>query len=44
MFTFMKFRGDIYDIHEKKIIFISNASWEILNRTFFSRLSRYNGG
>ena len=43
-FTFMKFCGDYYDIHEKKIIFISNASWEILNRTFFSRLSRYNGG
>ena len=44
IFTFMKFRGDYYDIHEKKIIFISNASWEILNRTFFSRISRYNGG
>ena len=43
-FTFMKFRRDYYDIHEKKIFFISNASWEILNRTFFSRLSRYNGG
>ena len=43
-FTFMKFLGDYYDIHEKKIIFISNASWEILNRTFFSRISRYNGG
>ena len=43
-FTFMKFRGDYYDIHENKIIFISNASWEILNRTFFSRVSRYNGG
>ena len=39
--TFMKFRADYYDIHDKKIIFISN---EILNRTFFSRLSRYNGG
>ena len=34
-FTFMKFHGDYYDILEKKIIFISNASWEILNRTFF---------
>ena len=33
--TFMKFCGDYYDIHENKIIFISNASWEILNRTFF---------
>ena len=43
-FTFMKFRGDYHDIHEKKIIFISNASWEILNRTFFSSISRYNGG
>ena len=43
IFTFMKFCGDYYDIHEKKI-FISNASWEILNRTFFSRISRYNGG
>ena len=32
----MKFRGDYYDIHEKKIIFISNASWEILNRTFLA--------
>ena len=40
----MKFRGDNYDIHEKKIIFISNALWEILNRTFFSRISRYNVG
>ena len=40
----MKFHGDYYDIHEKKIIVISNASWEILNRTFFSRLSRYSGG
>ena len=28
-FTFMKFYGDYYDIHEKKIIFISNAPWEI---------------
>ena len=35
---------DYYDIHEKKIICISNASWEILDRTFFSRISRYNGG
>ena len=29
IFTFMKFRGDYYDIHEKKIIVISNSSWEI---------------
>ena len=36
VFTFMKLRGDYYDIHEKKIIFISNASWEILNRTFLA--------
>ena len=39
--TFMKFRGDYCDIHEKKIIVISNALWEILN---FSRISRYNEG
>ena len=32
--TFMKFCGDYYDIHENKIIFISDASWEILNRMF----------
>ena len=25
-------------------IIISNASWEILNRTFFNRISKYNGG
>ena len=43
-FTFMKFRGDNFDIHEKIIIVISNASWEILNRTFFSKIPRYNGG
>ena len=36
IFTFMKFRVDYYDIHEKKIIFISNVSWEILNRTFLA--------
>ena len=41
--TFIKFCGDYYDIHEKKIIFISNASWEILKRTFFNRISKYNG-
>ena len=23
---------------------ISNASWEILNRSFFNRISKYNGG
>ena len=42
--TFMKFCGDYYDIYENKIIFISNASGEILNRTFFNRISKYNGG
>ena len=40
----MKFCGDYYDIYENKIIVISNASWEILNRTFFSRISKYSGG
>ena len=40
----MKFCGDYYDIYENKIIFISDASWEILNRTFFNRISKYNGG
>ena len=42
--TFMKFHRDYYDIHENKIIVISNASLEILSRTLFSRISRYNGG
>ena len=32
----MKFCGDYYDIHEKKIIVIGNALWEILNRTFLA--------
>ena len=36
IFTFMKFYADYYDILEKKIIFISNASWEILNRTLLA--------
>ena len=40
----MKFCGDYYDIYQNKRIFISNASWEILNRTFFNRISKYNGG
>ena len=44
IFTFMKFRGEYYDNHEKKYFFISNASWKILKRTFFSRISRFNGG
>ena len=42
--TFMKFCGDYYDIFENEIILISNASWEILKRTFFNRISKYNGG
>ena len=37
----MKFCGDIYE-NEKE--FISNASWDILNRMFFNRISKYNGG
>ena len=40
----MKFCGDYYDIYENKIIVISNALWEILNRTFFNRISKYSGG
>ena len=40
----MKFCGDYYDIYENKKIIISNALWEILNRTFFNRISKYNGG
>ena len=42
--TFMKFYGDNYDIYENKRICISNPPWEILNRTFFNRISKYNGG
>ena len=42
--TFMKFCGDYYAIYENERFFISNASWEILNRTFFNRISKYNGG
>ena len=41
--TFIKFCGDYYDIYENKRIFISNASWEILNRTLFNSTSKYNG-
>ena len=40
----MKFCGDYYDIYENKRFFISNASWEILNRAFFNSISKYNGG
>ena len=40
----MKFCGDYYDIYENIRIIISNASWEILDRTFFNRISKYNGG
>ena len=39
----MTFCGGYYDIYEHKKI-ISNALWEILNRTFFNRISKYNGG
>ena len=39
----MKFCGDYYDIYENNRIFMSNASWEILNRMFFNRISKYNG-
>ena len=42
--TFLKFCGDYYDIYENTRFFISNASWEFLNRTFFKRISKYNGG
>ena len=40
----MKFCGDYYDIYKNNRIFNSNASWEILNRTFFNRISKYKGG
>ena len=40
----MKLCGDYYDIYENKRIFISDASWEILNRTFFNTISKYHGG
>ena len=40
--TFMKFCVDDYDIYENKRIFISNASWGILDRK--NRISKYNGG
>ena len=40
----MKFCGDYYDIYQNKRIFISNASWEILNGMFFNRISKYYGG
>ena len=40
----MKFCRDYYDVYENEKNFISNTSWEILNRTFFNRISKYNGG
>ena len=40
----MKFCGDYYDSYENKRIFISKASRQILNRTFFRQNSKYNGG
>ena len=42
--TFMKFCGDDCDIYENKKMFISSASWEILNIMFLDRISKYNGG
>ena len=39
--TFMKSCGNYYDIYENKRIFIRDASWEILNRTFFNIISKY---
>ena len=40
----MKFCGDYYDIYENDFFSISNALWEILNRMFFNRISKYKGG
>ena len=40
----MKLCGDYYDIHENTHFFIDNVSLEILNRVFFNRISKYNGG
>ena len=40
----MNICGVYYDIYENKKIFVSNASWEVLNRTFFNTISKYNGG
>ena len=40
----MKVCGDYHDIYDNKELFISNASWEILNIMFFNRISKYNGG
>ena len=40
----MTFCGDYYDIYENQRFFNSNASWDILNRMFFNRISKYNGG
>ena len=40
----MKFCGDYYDIYEDNRFFISNASWDILNRKFFNSISKHNGG
>ena len=37
----MKFCGDYYNIYENKRILISNASWEILDRTFGNREDNY---
>ena len=43
-FDFHEICGDYYDISETKKNIISNASWQILNRSFFNRISKYNGG
>ena len=40
--TFMKFFGDNHDIYEIAKLFICNASWDILNRTFLNRIPKYN--
>ena len=40
----MKCCADYYAIYENEKNVISNASWEILNRTFSNIISKYNGG
>ena len=42
--NFHEIWGDYYDIYENIRIVISTASWEILSRKFFNRISKYNGG
>ena len=43
-FDFHEICGDYYNIYENNKKIISNASWKNLNRTFFNRISKYNGG